>query len=104
MADNCIHVTRDMLTDPIHMRVSEELDLTEARTLADRKAGEVSGDPMLLAWYDRKRGIFSPDVACCGEDKPAWLIYAESRGGNITVDINDEEYVFVYYDYQTEGQ
>jgi len=104
MADSCISVTKDMLTRPIHLTVTEALDLTRARTLADQKAREVSGDPMLLSWYDRKRGIFSPDVECCGEDKPAWLIYAESRGGNITVDINDEEYVFVYYDYEADGQ
>ena len=51
---------------------------------------------MLLAWYDRGAGTFSPQVTCCGDDKPAWLIYAESRGGDLVIDINEEAYVFVY--------
>ena len=51
---------------------------------------------MLLAWYDREAGAFSPQVTCCGDDKPAWLIYAESRGGDLVIDINQEAYVFVY--------
>ena len=44
---------------------------------------------MLLAWYDRGAGTFSPRVTCCGDDKPAWLIYAESRGGDLIIDINE---------------
>jgi hypothetical protein len=51
---------------------------------------------MLLAWYEAKSGRFSPAVECCSETKPGWLVYAESRGGNIAIDINDQEYVFVY--------
>jgi hypothetical protein len=51
---------------------------------------------MLLAWYNGRTGEFSPKVTCCGEDKPTWLIYAESRGGDLVIDINDEAYVFVY--------
>ena len=51
---------------------------------------------MLLAWYDRGAGAFSPQVTCCGDAKPAWLIYAESRGGDLVIDINEEAYVFVY--------
>jgi hypothetical protein len=104
MADHCVRISRSLLTDPIDLRVSEkDLDLKRARQLAEEKAKEVSGSPMLLAWYDGKRGKYSPDVECCGEEKPAWLIYAESRGGSITVDINDEEYVFVFYDFARES-
>ena len=51
---------------------------------------------MLLAWYDRGAGQFSPQVTCCGDAKPTWLIYAESRGGDLVIDINEEAYVFVY--------
>lgn len=100
MTNNCVSVTKAILTDPIDLKVSDErLDLSRAKEVADRKAKEIGSDPMLLAWYDAKTGRYSPDVECCGEDKPAWLIYAESRGGHITVDINDEEFVFVYLDY-----
>ena len=51
---------------------------------------------MLLAWYDQGAGRFSPQVTCCSDDKPAWLVYAESRGGDLVIDINGESYVFVY--------
>ena len=51
---------------------------------------------MLLAWFDRARGVFSPNITCCREDKPSWLTYAESRGGDIVICINDLDYVFVF--------
>ena len=53
---------------------------------------------MLLSWYDAGTGRFSPDVECCSEEKPGWVVYAESRGAGITVDINDEQFVFIYRD------
>ena len=67
-----------------------------ARARADQRARELIAEPMLLAWYNGGTGKFSPQVTCCGDDKPAWLIYAESRGGNLVIDINDEAFVFVY--------
>jgi len=30
--------------------------------------------------------------------KSGWIVYAESRGGTIAIDINDEEYIFIYLD------
>ena len=93
----CIPLTREMLRDPIDLAVPDvPLDFTRARARADRRAREEGPEPMLLAWYDRGAGTFSPQVTCCGDDKPAWLIYAESRGGDLVIDINEEAYVFVY--------
>jgi len=93
----CMPLTREMLKDPVDLRVAEaRLDFARARTLADRRAQELRADPMLLAWYDRAAGAFSPQVTCCSDLKPAWLIYAETRGGDLVIDINDEAYVFVY--------
>jgi len=73
-----------------------ELSFTEAKRLADAAARGCASDPMLLAWFSRKTGEHSPKVECCGEDKPAWLVYAESRGGHLTIRLNNGEYVFVY--------
>jgi hypothetical protein len=92
----CIALRKDMLKNPIHLQADEKLDFTRAKQLADKEAQKLTADPMLLAWFDAKTGAFSPPVTCCGEDRPAWLIYAESRGGTICIDINDEEFVFVY--------
>lgn len=93
----CKPLQKDMLKNPIHLQVTDEnLDFTKAKQLADREAKKVTADPMLLAWYNAKTGAFSPPVECCGEDRPAWLIYAETRGGTICIDINEEEFVFLY--------
>lgn len=93
----CPVLRKDMLRNPVLVRVADEgLDFVKAKEVADREAGKRSRDPMLLAWYDGRTGRFSPQVTCCGEDKPAWLVFAESRGGDTVIDINDEAYVFVY--------
>jgi hypothetical protein len=93
----CVLLTREMLKDPIDIRVDDpRLDFARARAIAEARAREAGGEPMLLAWYHRATGAFSPQVTCCGDAKPAWLIYAESRGGDLVIDINDEAYVFVY--------
>jgi hypothetical protein len=96
MAD-CLPLTREMLKDPIDLRVADEpVDFFRAKVLAERRAREAAAEPMLLAWYNRETGEFSPQVTCCRDDKPAWLTYAESRGGDLIIDINDEAYVFVF--------
>ena len=96
MAD-CIPLSREMLRDPIDIVVHDApLNFARARAIAEARARQEAADPMLLAWYDRGTGAFSPQVTCCGDDKPAWLIYAERRGGDLVIDINREAYVFVY--------
>jgi hypothetical protein len=93
----CVKLTHEMLTSPITVTFpSKTLTFVSAKEIADGKAKGVSSDAMLLAWFDKKTGEVSPRVECCREDKPGWLVYAESRGGKIVIDINDEEYVFVY--------
>ena len=96
--EGCVIPTRDVLTDPFLIYQEGVFDFDAARKIADQKARELSSDPMLLAWYEAKSGKFSPPVECCSETKPGWIVYAESRGRTITVDINDEEYVFIYLD------
>ena len=93
----CHPLRKDMLKNPIHLTVEDNgLEFSRAKELADKEAQKITATPILLAWYNAKTGEFMPRVMCCGEDKPAWLIYAESRGGNICIDINQEEFVFVY--------
>jgi hypothetical protein len=86
-----------MLRDPIELRLDDaNLDFSQAQSLARQRAGEICDKPMLLAWFDRARSVFSPNITCCREDKPSWLTYAESRGGDIVISINDLKYVFVF--------
>jgi hypothetical protein len=93
----CRTVTKDVLANPVEIQIEDEsLDFETARFLADEKALEMASDPMLLGWYDSATGRSSPNVECCSEHKPGWIVYAEARGGNITIDINNEKYVFIY--------
>ena len=88
---------RNHLINPVDITVDDKnLDFDTAREIADHKAKEYGSDPMLLAWYQGKTGNHTPKVECGAQGKPGWIVYAESRGANITVDINDEEYVFIY--------
>ena len=86
---------KKFLTNPIHIK-SESLDFKTAKQIATQKARELFSDPMLLAWYQAKTGEYTPKTECAAGDKPAWIVYAESRGGDITIDIYDEEYIFIY--------
>ncbi len=100
----CNVVEQHKLPGLIELQVKEDIDFAQAKALADAKARESARAPMLLAWYDRKNNWYSPQVECCNEAKPSWVVYAESRGGDITIDINDEEYVFIYRDAEEAGR
>ncbi len=94
--DVCVPLSREMLKDPIDLRSAGPLDFGQAKELARQRAAAAAGEPLLLAWWDRARGLFSPNITCCREDKPSWLTYAESRGGDMVIVINDLDYVFVF--------
>jgi len=96
---SCSSMHRSFLTSPVDVITEDPVpDFPTAKLLADQKAMELAEAPMLLGWYDSRRGRFSPDVECCSEEKPGWIVYAESRGGHITIDINNEQFVFIYCD------
>lgn len=73
-----------------------DLEFSKANEIAKQKAKEVCDDPMLLAWYQGKTGESYPNLECGPGDKPAWIVYAESRDGDLTIDINGGQYVFIY--------
>jgi hypothetical protein len=73
-----------------------DLAFAAAKDIAKQKAQESCDDPMLLSWYNGDTGQSYPDADCGPGDKPAWIIYAESRGGDLTVDINQGRYVFIF--------
>ena len=73
-----------------------DLDFEEAKELSKQRAKETGTDPMLLSWYQGKTGDSYPNLECGPGDKPAWITYAESRGGDLTIDINEGQYVFIY--------
>ncbi|MDX2445676.1 MAG: AF1514 family protein [Desulfobacterales bacterium] len=72
------------------------LDLASATDIAKKKATELGDDPMLLAWSNGKTGEYYPTADCGSSDTPPWLVFAESRGADIAININDGEYIFLY--------
>ena len=73
-----------------------DLDFAEAKDLAKQRAKESCTDPMLLSWFQGKTGESYPNMECGPGDKPAWITYAESRGGDLVIDINQGQYIFIY--------
>ncbi len=73
-----------------------DLDFAEAKDIANQKAKESCADPMLLSWHQGKTGESYPNLECGPGDKPAWIVYAESRGGDLSIDINEGQYVFIF--------
>lgn len=81
----------------IKIRVDQkDLGFIQAKDIAKAKAKELSKDPMLLSWYNGKNGEYFPRLECGTRDKPVWIVFAESRGADIAININDGEYIFIY--------
>ena len=75
---------------------AQDLDFVAVKDIAKQRAKEMCADPMLLSWCNGKTGESYPNLECGPGDKPAWIIYADSRGGDLTIDINDGQYVFIF--------
>lgn len=71
------------------------LDYAAARAVAQPLAEKAAGEVMLVAWFDGKAGKGHPDAREC-TGKPGWLAYAESHGGDIQVNVNHHEFVFIF--------
>jgi hypothetical protein len=88
---------KDYLGKHLEFKIdNHDLDFAEAMDIAKQKAKEICDDPMLLSWHQGKTGESYPNLECGPGDKPAWIVYAESRGGDLTININEGQYVFIY--------
>jgi len=87
---------RSMFWIPVVDVKIENPDFSTAFKVANDVAKSKHEEAMMIAWYDSLRDTFSPNVECCSEEMPGWLVYAKSRGGNFIASINDETFVFVF--------
>ena len=97
--EQCEIPKENMLPNPVHLKIVEPgLDFEQAQRAARNLAKAYYSEPKLLSWFDKSRERYSPeDIEDCKEgEPPSWLEYATSRGGNLAIDVNDEEYVFVF--------
>jgi hypothetical protein len=72
------------------------LDLATASSIAKAKAREMDGDAMMLSYHSGKTGEYWPDYDCGGGGRPPWIVFAEARGYNLKIDVNNGEYEFFY--------
>jgi hypothetical protein len=85
------------LINPLKIKTDEpDLDFPAAQTMADEKARSLCPDPTLVSWYNATTGESYPPKQCGSPGRPGWLDYAQSRNCDMTVDINDEQFVFIY--------
>ena len=83
--------------DTVAMNVEDaDLDLTAARAMAKAKARSMDSNAMMLSYHSGKTGEFWPNYDCGGSGRPPWIVFAEARGYNLKIDINDGEYEFFY--------
>ena len=87
-----------ILPNPVYVVLDRGgLDFERAQDAARDLAQKLYWEPMLLSWFDKNAGRYSPhDVTCCKEGEPGWIEYARSRGGDFTVDINYQDYIFIF--------
>ncbi|MDO8291348.1 MAG: AF1514 family protein [Gallionella sp.] len=86
----------ELLTLKINIE-GKEPDFSLAKLLADALASSSIPEPMLIAWFDGKKGEEHPHVPEC-QHKPGWLAYAEGHGGRVRIDVNNNQYSFIYAD------
>jgi hypothetical protein len=74
-----------------------DVDYHMAARLAATIARELnSGEPIMVAWHDKRRSRMSPVIEG-GDINTRWRDYGESHGGKLEVDINGE-YDFIFAD------
>jgi len=60
---SCKILSRDILHLPIDVLIDDPaLDFYRAKKAADARTRQLTEEPMLLAWYDRKSSEFSPGL------------------------------------------
>jgi hypothetical protein len=60
-------------------------------------AEKYGANTRLLSWFDKKGQAHSQIDECCDEGQPSWVAYAEAHDANLTVDVNQEDYVFIFH-------
>jgi hypothetical protein len=74
-------------------------DFYTSKKISDALAGALLGESVCMSWYDKAEDRESPAHVseCHGDcDIPGYVDYAESRGAQVKVDVNDGAFVFCY--------
>jgi len=83
----------------IEIRSENELDFEMASALSEDIAQRLLGDSACLSWYDKLRDHECPaGVSECHDvcEIPGYVEYAETRGAQLKVDVNQGTFVFCF--------
>jgi len=97
--EECEIPTKYTLPDPVFpIRLGEPgPDFKLAQRTATKLAQYYHSSARLLGWFDRTAELYFPNYfGPCAPGKPSWVEYAKLHGASLTVDINNQDYVFVY--------
>lgn len=87
----------DNTAGPVKILIEDEnTDFVKAKDIAKQKAAEFCAYPLMLSWFNGTTGEYYPTFECGSGDKPAWIVYAEARGADIWIDVNDGDFVFSF--------
>ncbi|HSO21059.1 MAG TPA: AF1514 family protein [Desulfosarcina sp.] len=83
--------------DTVMLHVEDpDLDLEKARRIAKERARRLDPNAMMLSYHSAKTGEFWPNYECGGGGRPPWIVFAEARGYNLKIDVNDGDYEFFF--------
>jgi hypothetical protein len=83
--------------DTVELTIDDPgLDFNAASDLAKATARKMDSNAMMLSYHSGKTGAYWPNHDCGSNDRPPWIVFAESRGYNLKIDINDGEFEFFY--------
>jgi len=89
-------ISEGLDAETLHVTIADDaLPFAEVSAQVKAQAREINKDAMMLSWYNRRTGKGYPDYEC-GSQRPFWEMFADSRGCNLKVVVNDGDYVFYY--------
>ena len=82
--------------ETIQLRIQDaDMPFADVRAAARDRAREINPQAMMLAWFNERTGKGYPDYECSSE-RPFWEMFAESRGANLRIEVNNGAYVFMF--------
>lgn len=83
--------------EKIKLQLDEDtLTMEAAMTRAREKARAINPDAMMLSWHSGKTGDYWPQYECGAVGGHPWEVFANARGCNLIINVNDGAYVFYF--------
>lgn len=93
---SCEIVDRNKVPFPVMANFDTgKMDQAEIAKFAIAYARNFNKNPLLISWICKKEGTCGPQNVC-HEDGSFWIDYAIGRGADLSVVVNDWDYVFVF--------